>query len=136
MAKKTKIFIIIIIALSLIWYLASYSGTPVEPIPENTSVESTTTPLKIQYRIKVQTEIGEFNDALYFTKEEWSKLTQEELAAMVKKRVDNWVNIIKHPAPVAEPTKEELQAQAEQMQMQIEDMQRQLDDVNAKINAK
>ena len=50
--------------------------------------------------------------------------------------MDNWVNIIKHPAPVAEPTKEELQAQAEQMQMQIEDMQRQLDDVNAKINAK
>jgi|WetSurMetagenome_2_1015567.scaffolds.fasta_scaffold1100945_2 hypothetical protein len=130
MIKKITIFIAVAAVLGLIAYLVfksnSPTGTPVESIPENTNAESTTTPVMVQYRIKEITSEGEFNDALYFTKEEWAKLTKEELAAMVKKRVDNWVNMVKNPPKSAGPTQEELKIQAEELQ-------RQLDEVNAQL---
>jgi len=52
---------------------------------------------------------------------------------MVKKRVDNWLNLVKNPPKPQEPTKEELQAQAEQLQQQKDLIQQQLDGINAQI---
>ncbi len=72
----------------------------------------------IQLRIKENTEFGEFNDAIYFTEEEYNNVKPETLDAMVKTRVDNWVNIIKNPPPPVEPTIDELISVKQQLQMQ------------------
>ena len=63
---------------------------------------------RIQVRIKVQTDVGEFNDALYFSKEEYEALTQSEIEIMKQARVDAWVNSVKNPPVYIEPTLEEL----------------------------
>ncbi len=128
--KKLTYIIILLTLIALGWYFGfrSRPGTPVEPFPNSPVNENTatTTPIMVQYRIREMTSEGEFNDSLYFTKEEWAKLTQEELATMVKKRVDDWVNIVKNPPKSVGPTQEELQAQKEELQ-------KQLDEINAQI---
>jgi len=131
MSKKVIASLIVLAGLGLAgFFIFHKSTTPVAPIPKGPSLAGTAAdPIKIQYHIKVQTEIGEFNDSLYFTPEEWTKLTQEELAQKIKARVDNWVNSVKHPAAEkapAKPSKEELQIQADQLKQQ-------LDQINAQI---
>jgi len=135
MTKKFLTISVIIIVLGLVgFFLTRNSGAPVAPIPEGPSpIGATPNPIMVQYRISEMTSEGQFNDALYFTKEQWAKLTKEELAAMVKKRVDNWLNLVKNPPKPKEPTKEELQAQVEQLQQQKDLIQQQLDGINAQI---
>lgn len=80
----------------------------------------------IQVKIKEDTPEGQYNDSLYYTLEQWATKTPADIEADKKKRVDNWLNIVRHPAPVVTPTKAELQAQADELK-------RQLDELNAQI---
>lgn len=140
MSPKFTLFIVIAVAIGIIWFLGFRdSGTLVEMIPENAEAENTTMPVMVQYRIKEMTSEGEFNDSLYFTKKEWADMTKEELDKMVKARVDNWVNLVKNPptsVPESEVSKEELQTQAQELQRQIEELQMQLNEINTKLNEK
>ena len=70
----------------------------------------------IQYRIQENTEVGQFNDAIYYTIDEWFSIHPEEVQAKRKQRVDNWVNFVKNPP---ELTKEQLQAQKDELNEQI-----------------
>ncbi len=64
----------------------------------------------IQIRFKVQTDYGEYNDALYYTQAEYVTLKQEDIDKEKQKRVDNWIDIVTHPPIYVEPTQEEWRA--------------------------
>lgn len=61
-----------------------------------------------------------YQDAFYFTQEEYATLTPERLQAMKDERVANWVSAIENPI---EPTPEQLQEQQDQIQAQIDQLQ-------------
>jgi hypothetical protein len=61
------------------------------------------TDVRIQVPIKAQTEVGEYNSALYFTPAEYAALTQEQIDAMKQARVSAWVEAVKNPPVVEEP---------------------------------
>lgn len=76
----------------------------------------------IQVRFSEQTEIGEFNDALYFTEEEFAGLKPEDIEIAAKSRVANWTEAVAAASKVVavEPTVEELEAEVAQVQMEID----------------
>jgi hypothetical protein len=53
--------------------------------------------IKVQVNFTINTEFGEFTDALYFTLEEWSFITENKLNELKNERVNNWLNTIKNP---------------------------------------
>lgn len=65
--------------------------------------------IRIQVIFKVDTEYGVFQDALWFTQEEYAKLTQADIDKMQQERIDNWIKIVTTLAP--EPTEAEKLAQ-------------------------
>ena len=73
----------------------------------------------VQVRFKEQTEIGEFNDALYFSQVEYDSKTQDEINNLKQARVDNWVNSIKNAPPSVEPTNAQLEAEKAELQARI-----------------
>ena len=70
--------------------------------------------IKVQVIFTSNTKHGEYRDALYFTEEEYSALTQEQIDAMKQARADAWVDFRDNPPAVPEPTKEELEALLEE----------------------
>lgn len=51
--------------------------------------------VRVQYLISKDTEIGKFNDALYFTAQEFTLLPEPALQAMVDERANAWVASVK-----------------------------------------
>ena len=80
----------------------------------------------IQVRIKQDTEVGQFNDSLYYTPEQWFNATTSEIDAKKQERVDNWVNIVKNPPIYVPPTKVELNELKKQLEGKIQDINFQL----------
>ena len=76
----------------------------------------------VQVRFKEQTEVGEYNDALYFTQAEYQAKSQGDIDSMKQVRVTNWVNLVKNPLAYVEPTKSELQAQKAELEAQLSDV--------------
>ena len=74
----------------------------------------------IQVKIKEETSEGQYNDSIYYTLEQWATKTPDDIEADKKERVDNWLNIVRNPAPTIQPTKEELEAQANELKRQLE----------------
>lgn len=83
----------------------------------------------------------EYSDAQYLpadavkadgslTKEASDKVVAEETA-----RVERWKDAIEHPAPIKEPTKEELQAQLTALEEQKTQIENQKVEVQAKLTA-
>lgn len=62
--------------------------------------------IRIQYLVTKKTDIGEFNDAIYFTPDEWAALTKDEVQIKADARVDNWIDEVKNPKPPEEPPKD------------------------------
>lgn len=77
--------------------------------------------VRIQVIFRKDTPHGTYQDALWFTKEEYDKVTQEEIDIKKQERIDNWLSIISTPQP--EPTKEE----------QLARIQSELDSLNERI---
>ena len=88
----------------------------------------------IQVKFKEHTEVGEYNDAIYFTEDEYAVVDQKSIDQIKKKRVDNFVDSIKNPPPVEEPTKEELQKIMEELDLQKVLIDQQLIDLQEKID--
>ena len=85
--------------------------------------------IRIQVLFKEKTECGEFNDALYYTEDEFKGVKQNDIDKAIKGRVDNWVKSVKNPAKYIEPTDEELIKMVLELE---EDKQRNLDKVKDK----
>jgi hypothetical protein len=68
---------------------------------------------KIQIPIREDTEIGQFNDALYYTLDEIAAMKEADVAQVVSARVGNWVSFVKEQSSkvAPEPTKEDLEAE-------------------------
>lgn len=75
--------------------------------------------IMVQVRFKEQTEVGEYNDALYFTQAEYQSKAQVEIDALKQGRINNWVNAVKNPPVYVEPTKAELQEQKINLEAQL-----------------
>lgn len=67
----------------------------------------------IQDRFTIERDGVTLQDAIVLTKEEYDKLSPEEIEAQKEQRFTNWVDHIKHPPVVPEPSKEEQLAQVE-----------------------
>lgn len=70
--------------------------------------------VRIQVLISEDTELGKFNDALYFTPSEFEALTDEQVAQTKASRAQAWVDSVKEASSreTSEPTKEDLEAHA------------------------
>lgn len=63
----------------------------------------------IQIPFKKKTESGlEYNDALYFSQEEYAALTQEQIEEMKQTRFNNWLSVIQNPVIQPEPTEAQI----------------------------
>ena len=78
--------------------------------------------IMVQVRFKEQTEVGEYNDALYFTQTEYQAKSQVEIDALKQARVSSWVNVVKNPPIPVEPTKAQLQEQKVNLESQLADI--------------
>lgn len=91
---------------------------------------------RIQILIKEKTEFGEFNDALYFSEEEFAKISEEDVQVKVDERVTNYVaqrQEIKDKPP-KEPTEEEQIAYKESLLSEKERIESELQIVDSKLS--
>jgi hypothetical protein len=90
----------------------------------------------IQVRISESTVLGQFNDSLYFTPNEFVKITDKDIQGKITERVDNWVNFINEQKnkPVVQPTEEELIRQKEDLESQIVSLTAQKTEIAEKIS--
>ena len=58
------------------------------------------TDAKIQVNFSEETAYGEYADALYYTEEEYKKVTPAELKIAMRDRVDKWLLKRIHPEKV------------------------------------
>ena len=77
----------------------------------------------------------QYSDALYYTPEQYAAMKQSDIDAVKAERVANWKNIMENPAPVKEPSKEELIAQIAAMDEQKVCLEAQKVELQAKITA-
>lgn len=73
--------------------------------------------IRIQVIFRADTSKGIYQDALWFTQEKYSKITQVDIDKMKQERIDNWIKIVSIPAP--ELTKAE---KLEQIQSEIDNL--------------
>jgi len=76
----------------------------------------------IQIRFKEQTVVGEFNDCLYFTEEEFAKLKQADIDTLATTRVNNWVTLVQSTPEPVEQTAEEIQKEIDEYTLKIEEL--------------
>ena len=88
----------------------------------------------IKIWFKVETERGSYQDALYFTDAEFKFLKQADIEAQAQARADAWVEFVKNPPPVPEPTKEELQEKADAIAQQIESLENEKLELEDKVS--
>ena len=76
----------------------------------------------IQVRFKEQTEVGQYNDALYYTQAEYAAVKQKDIDAEKQRRITNWIDRVKNaPLPI-EPTIEDLRSELGMKKKDIEDL--------------
>lgn len=76
--------------------------------------------IRIQVPIEQTTPYGTFHDALYFTPAEYAALTEADIEALKQARVDAWVAAVSTPRKPAEPTAEDLAADAARVRREFE----------------
>lgn len=87
--------------------------------------------IQIQVRINEDTPIGRFNDCLYFSPSEFSRLTQEQLDVAIVSRVGNWVARVtaQSSEPAVEPTVVELQREKTALERRLAEVSARLDKI-------
>lgn len=76
--------------------------------------------VRIQVLISEDTEIGRFQDSLYFSKAEFDELSDGALLAQKKDRKDKWVKAVKDASKKEyNPTEEELLAYKAELEAQL-----------------
>jgi len=49
----------------------------------------------IQVRIKEKTELGDYQDSIYYTPEEWKNKTDADIQSDIEQRVSKWIQFVK-----------------------------------------
>ena len=76
--------------------------------------------VRVQVLINKDTAQGQFQDAVYFSKEEFDALDESALTALKEKRASDWVASVESASRVEyTPTEEELMAQKLALQEEI-----------------
>lgn len=76
-----------------------------------------------------------YQDAFYFTQEEYNALTSEQLREMKDERIANWKNAVENPPAAVEPTPEQIQEQIDNLESQKASLVSQKAEVVAKLEA-
>ena len=71
---------------------------------------ATTEKIMVQVRFVVDTPHGQYSDCLYFSQDDYAKLSKKDLAKKEGERVSNWLDLINNPAPIVEPSLEQEQS--------------------------
>jgi wobble nucleotide-excising tRNase len=89
--------------------------------------------IKIQYLIIRETEAGRFQDAIYFTPEEFEKLNEKDLEKLENERVNNFLQAIEEQKNYVPPelTVEELELEKTNKEKELQDIQGRLEDITA-----
>ncbi len=69
--------------------------------------------VRVQVIFRIDTPHGAYQDALWFTKEEYDKVTQAEIDIKKQERIDNWFKVVTTPAPELTKSENEAQIQSE-----------------------
>jgi len=93
-------------------------------------------PIRIQVLIKENTKYGEYNDALYFTQDEYYSLTEDDITKQIFQRVFNWADSIENAPEPVPPTKEELIAQQQSLLEQKAQIEAQVAELDSRIAEK
>jgi hypothetical protein len=90
----------------------------------------------IQVRIKEQTAMGEFNDSLYLTVDEFANVKDEDLDLLKKVRVDTWVAFVTAESnhEKEEKTEQELLADKEAILAQKAELDIQIAEIDEKLS--
>lgn len=83
----------------------------------------------IQIRFKEKTSHGEYNDALYFTQEEYASIDKATIDAMKQQRVNNWIYALEHPPEYVTPTKEILEQMIAEKQQELQQIEQQKEEL-------
>lgn len=67
----------------------------------------------IQHRFTIEKDGQKLTDALVLPKDEYEKLTPEDIEKTKQERFDNWLYAVTHPPVVEEPSEEEKLQQIE-----------------------
>lgn len=88
--------------------------------------------VRIQVIFRTDTSKGTYQDALWFTQEEYDKVTPEEIEVMKQERIDNWLSVVS--TPPSEPAKEErldrIQSEIDDCTLRIQELQAEKDKIN------
>lgn len=74
---------------------------------------------RIQVIFRVDTPHGTYQDALWFSQEEYDNLKQEDLDKMKQERIDNWIKVVTTPALELSKAEKEKQIQDEIYRMTV-----------------
>ena len=89
--------------------------------------------IRFQEDVKVKGMNLQYSDALYYEPSVYAAMKQSDIDAVKAERVNNWKAIVENPAPVKEPTKEELIAQIAAMDEQKASIESQKLEIQSKI---
>lgn len=79
--------------------------------------------VRIQVLISTDTPQGRFNDALYFSKEEFDALSEDALDAIKTQRVNSWVSSVQEASKREYiPTTKDIEEQKAALQIQIDEL--------------
>ena len=53
--------------------------------------------VSVQVKIKEETPEGQYNDSLYYTADEWSTISKDEVKKDIQARVDKWLDTVRNP---------------------------------------
>ena len=82
--------------------------------------------VSVQVKFTEQTKYGSFTDALYFSPDEFSTISQDDIKALIKNRVDNYISVVETPTQDVEPSKAELQESRAELAAQIAELDSQI----------
>lgn len=87
----------------------------------------------VQVKFSESTEYGDFNDALYYTQDEYKVLSENEINTKIAERKTTHVDKIRNTLPPVELTREELQKLKEELLVYQVDLIRQIDEITEKL---
>jgi hypothetical protein len=82
-------------------------------------------------RLQVLVKQPGFQDAVYYTPNQWAEKTEEAINTEKQTRYDNWLQLVAEQSQqvTPEPTKEQLEEQKTQLEQQLQELDQQ---INAK----
>lgn len=84
----------------------------------------------VQVRFSEQTAYGQYQDALYYTQDDYANLKQADLDAAKEARVNNWVDSIENAPIPEEPSLESLQVYKGELENQLANVVVKIDELD------